>query len=326
MDFVATVGERFGALDILINNAAQTLYRPGAYHREVRAAEAEPLTGAAARLDVGATPAPGSGVVLLTSAAGLHAGTQAGPHAGTHAGPHAGMLAGMPAGGLPAGVAEAFFPAGFADETGEQLDLRRANSWTIRDADVSPDEWLQVHVVNAFAPFLLTSRLRPLMTAGGDRAGAGGAGARGAGGASMRGAGGASMRGAGSVSARGAGGADGEPWRHVVQVSAMEGSFSRQGKTVRHPHTNMAKASLNMMVRTVAADYVRDGVLMNAVDTGWVTDERPHPNKQYERAGGFRPPLDVVDGAARICHPIIAAERGEPVSGRFLKDYRSVPW
>ena len=239
LDFVAQVDQ----VDILVNNAAQTLARPVAYHREVLAAEAAPLHGRAAKLELTGSPVR-----------------------------------------APEIVAADFFPAGLTDETGQQLDLRPANSWVLHDAEVSPQEWLQVHVVNAFAPFLLTSRLRPLLAA------------------------------------------SPHPVRHVVQVSAMEGSFSRQTKTVRHPHTNMAKASLNMMVRTVAADYARDGILMNAVDTGWVTDEKPHPAKQAHRAAGFRPPLDVIDGAARVYHPIVAAANGEHLSGHFLKDYRKVAW
>jgi NAD(P)-dependent dehydrogenase (short-subunit alcohol dehydrogenase family) len=247
LDFVALVGRRFAGLDILVNNAAQTLYRPEAYHREVRAAESAALEGPAARIAIGAAPA-------ATTAQRL-----------------------------PAGL-DAFFPAGQVDETGQPLDLREVNSWVLSDADVSPHEWLQVHVVNAFAPFLLTSRLRPLMEA------------------------------------------SAHPQRHVVQVSAMEGSYSRSGKTTRHPHTNMAKAALNMLVRTVAADYLTSGIHMNSVDTGWVTDERPHPNKTAQRELGFRPPLDVVDGAARVYDPIVRGVRGAPVSGQFLKDYRSVPW
>jgi NAD(P)-dependent dehydrogenase (short-subunit alcohol dehydrogenase family) len=243
LDFVALAQKRLGGLDILINNAAQTLYRPGAYHREVRAAEEQELSGPAAR-------------VAITAGA-------------AH---------------VPATADELFFPAGQHDETGQQLDLRAVNSWVLHDGDVSPHEWLQVHVVNAFAPFLLTSRLRPLLTR------------------------------------------SRHPQRHVVQVSAMEGSFSRRGKTIRHPHTNMAKASLNMLVRTVAPDYAADGIHMNSVDTGWVTDERPHPGKTAQRDLGFRPPLDVVDGAARVYDPIVRGLRGEPVHGQFLKDYRSVPW
>ncbi|RGC66770.1 short chain dehydrogenase [Micromonospora sp. MW-13] len=247
LGLVSLVGRRFTGLDILVNNAAQTLWRPPAYHREVREAESTPLVGTAARIAVGAAPARPD-----------------------------------PA-GLPA-LLDAYFPAGRVDETGQPLDLREANSWVLRDADVTPHEWLQVHVVNAFAPFLLTSRLRPLLEA------------------------------------------SPHPQRHVVQVSAMEGSYSRAGKTVRHPHTNMAKASLNMLVRTVAADYVTSGIHMNSVDTGWVTDERPHPSKTHQREHGFRPPLDVIDGAARVYDPVVRGVNGAPVSGQFLKDYRSVPW
>jgi NAD(P)-dependent dehydrogenase (short-subunit alcohol dehydrogenase family) len=88
----------------------------------------------------------------------------------------------------------------------------------------------------------------------------------------------------------------------------------------------MAKASLNMLTRTVAGDYARDGIYMNSVDTGWVTDERSHPQKTAQRESGFRPPLDVVDGAARVYDPIVRGVGGEPVYGLFLKDYRSVDW
>jgi NAD(P)-dependent dehydrogenase (short-subunit alcohol dehydrogenase family) len=116
--------------------------------------------------------------------------------------------------------------------------------------------------------------------------------------------------------------------KHIVNVSAMEGQFYRAHKTDKHPHTNMAKAALNMLTRTSAADYVKDGIHMNSVDTGWVTDEDPleiAARKQQEH--GFHPPLDVVDGAARIVDPIFDGIRtGHHVWGLFLKDYRPVPW
>ncbi|GAA2459595.1 SDR family oxidoreductase [Actinomadura vinacea] len=264
-----TAHERFDHLDILINNAAQTIRRPAAYHREVHAAEAEPLTGPAARLEITGRgprePARGDGPdAALPALAPLPAEA-------------------MPAGPEPAGL-ETLFPAGRTDETGQPLDLRDRNSWSLRLHEVDPGEWLEVQMVNAFAPFLLTSRLRGLLEA--------------------------------------------SPWpdRYVVQVSAMEGSFSRKGKTVRHPHTNMAKASLNMMTRTAGADYAASGIHMTSVDTGWITDERPHPSKQAQRAIGFRPPLDVVDGAARVYDPVVRGVGGERLSGLFLKDYRPVEW
>jgi NAD(P)-dependent dehydrogenase (short-subunit alcohol dehydrogenase family) len=115
--------------------------------------------------------------------------------------------------------------------------------------------------------------------------------------------------------------------KHVVNVSAMEGQFYRAAKTDKHPHTNMAKAALNMMTRTSAADYVRDGIHMNAVDTGWVTDEDPALHAARKAELGFAPPLDIIDGAARIVDPIFAGElTGTHVWGQFLKDYKPAPW
>ena len=116
--------------------------------------------------------------------------------------------------------------------------------------------------------------------------------------------------------------------KHIVNVSAMEGQFYGHRKTTRHPHTNMAKAALNMMTRTAATDYFNDGIHMNSVDTGWVTDEDPMPiaaRKVVEQR--FHPPLDIVDGAARILDPIVSGcKTGQHVWGQFLKDYRPTDW
>jgi hypothetical protein len=178
------------------------------------------------------------------------------------------------------------FPEGRLDQDLQQVDLRDRNSWRLLLAEVSSVELLEVHLVNAVAPFIFNARLKPLMlrTPGRDK--------------------------------------------HIVNVSAVEGQFYRPFKTTRHPHTNMAKAALNMMTRTAATDYHADGIHMNSVDTGWVTDEDPLEIAERKVAEHrFHPPLDIVDGAARITDPIIGGiNTGVHVWGQFLKDYRPTDW
>ena len=180
---------------------------------------------------------------------------------------------------------ESLFPTGRFDEDGQQVDQRDVNSWRLRLHEVQTPELLEVHLVNAIAPYILNARLKPLMMKSGARD------------------------------------------LHIVNVSAMEGQFYRTTKTDKHPHTNMAKAALNMMTRTSAPDYVRDGIHMNAVDTGWVTDEDPAVHAARKAEEGFAPPLDIIDGAARIVDPIFSGvNTGNHVWGQFLKDYRPAPW
>jgi len=178
------------------------------------------------------------------------------------------------------------YPTGRLDADLQQVDLRDFNSWRMTLAEVPTAELLEVHLVNAVAPFVLNARLRPLLAA---------------------------------VPTRDA---------HVVNVSAMEGQFYRRWKTDKHPHTNMAKAALNMMTRTSATDYHADGIHMNSVDTGWVTDEDPaHHAVRKTAIHGFHPPLDIVDGAARIVDPVFdGVATGNQLWGLFLKDYKPAPW
>jgi NAD(P)-dependent dehydrogenase (short-subunit alcohol dehydrogenase family) len=178
------------------------------------------------------------------------------------------------------------YPDGRTDADLQQLDLRTQNSWRLTLAEVPTPELIEVQLVNAVAPFILCSRLKPLMLRqkSGDK--------------------------------------------HIVNVSAMEGIFSRGTKTDRHPHTNMAKAALNMLTLTSARDYVQDGIHMNAVDTGWVTDEDPavHATRKKEDLD-FEPPLDIVDGASRLCDPFFSGLlTGEQLWGKFLKDYKPSAW
>ena len=117
--------------------------------------------------------------------------------------------------------------------------------------------------------------------------------------------------------------------RFVINVSAMEGQFGRKNKTAFHPHTNMAKAALNMLTRTSAEDLASQGIFMNSVDTGWITDEKPVPlAKKVQEEHGFYPPLDIIDGAARVYDPIAVGcnEDATPLFGHFLKDYFPHPW
>ena len=176
--------------------------------------------------------------------------------------------------------------AGTAIDAGGLLpDLHDVNSWTQHVNEVDPLEMLEVQLANTTAPFILISKLRPSM--------------------------------ASSEAHR----------KYVVNVSAMEGVFGRGYKGPGHPHTNMAKAAVNMLTRTSAREmFESDRILMTSVDTGWITDERPHPTKVRLAEEGFHAPLDLVDGAARVYDPIVRGEAGEDLFGIFLKDYAPGSW
>ncbi len=114
---------------------------------------------------------------------------------------------------------------------------------------------------------------------------------------------------------------------YVVNVSAMEGVFARATRARATPKPTAAKAAMNMVTRTSAQEmFDTDGILMTSVDTGWITDERPHYDKLRLAEAGFHAPLDLVDGAARVYDPIVRGEAGEDLYGVFLKDYAPGKW
>jgi NAD(P)-dependent dehydrogenase (short-subunit alcohol dehydrogenase family) len=284
-DYLDATHER---LDYNINNACQTVRRPPAFYEHMMAAETAALAAlpAGVRRVLGAyegvrsadiVDGPGSTFaaaaldVRMSAAAGLT---------------RAAELSQVALLSEETQLTRELFPAGRFDQDLQQVDLRSRNSWRLLLAEVPAIELLEVHLVNAIAPFIINARLKPLLLRTPGRA------------------------------------------KHVVNVSAVEGQFYRRFKTTRHPHTNMAKAALNMMTRTSATDYHADGIHMNSIDTGWVTDEDPVEIAARKAADHrFHPPLDIVDGAARIVDPVITGvNTGKHVWGQFLKDYRSVPW
>ncbi|MEP9363072.1 SDR family NAD(P)-dependent oxidoreductase [Nocardioides sp. CN2-186] len=270
-----------GPLDILINNACQTVRRsPGSYAPLVEA-ERAPLPSGVTLPEI----------VTFDHISDAHPAAIAGTlrqHAVAHHETPAHTPASITSLALQAGNAslEAHLAGTAVDAGGLLPDLQTTNSWTQTVDEVDPLELLEVQLCNATAPFLLISRLRSSMRA--------------------------------STARR----------TYVVNVSAMEGQFGgRRYKGPGHPHTNMAKASLNMLTRTSAGEmFETDQILMNAVDTGWITDERPHQEKLRIAAEGWHAPLDLVDGAARVYDPIVRGEAGEDLYGHFLKDFEPVAW
>jgi NAD(P)-dependent dehydrogenase (short-subunit alcohol dehydrogenase family) len=263
-----------GPLDILINNAAQTVRRSASSYALLTEAEAE-------RLNPG--PLPELVTIGTDGPPGLIAASGDGEYSAPHWAPTPQILTEL---SLTAGSASAArVAAGRAIDAGGLIpDPDRINSWTQRVDEVDPIELLEVQLCNVAAPFILIARLRGALAASPARR------------------------------------------TYIVNVSAMEGQFSRGYKGPGHPHTNMAKAALNMLTRTSAQELRTDGILMTSVDTGWITDERPLPTKLRLAGSGFHAPLDLIDGAARVYDPIVRGEAGEELYGCFLKDYEPVPW
>ena len=291
--FARYVEHSFPRLDIIVNNACQTVRRPAGFYEDLLTNESRPAT------DFGPEVFP-----LLKSHESLKVALDGGRAISGGAGVDSAGLMSLGGGRSGIGVVASaalsqvryayddatrrddLFPQGKLDADLQQVDLRHQNTWRLSLAEVPTAEMLEVQLVNAVAPFILCARLKPLML---------------------------------RVPTED---------KHIVNVSAMEGIFSRGPKTDKHPHTNMAKAALNMMTLTASRDYAKDGIHMNAVDTGWVTDEDPavHAERKKEELD-FAPPLDIVDGAARVCDPFFSGLlTGAHVYGKFLKDYKPSNW
>ncbi len=289
--FCTHIENTFERLDVLINNAAQTVRRPSGFYAHLMENEERPL----AELPVGAQTVLTNHQICTNKLNSLisHDGELATnlpvswngdlPGIGLR---KSAMLSQIPYAYDNTLSTETVFPKGNLDADLQQVDLRTTNSWRLKLGEVPTSEMMEIQLVNAIAPFVLCNKLAPLMKR------------------------------------------DNTGMKHIINVSAMEGKFMRFHKGDRHPHTNMAKAALNMMTHTSASEFAEHGIYMNAVDTGWVTDEDPAQlSKLKEDLHDFQPPLDIVDGAARVMDPLFdGINTGEHWCGKFLKDYQPIDW
>lgn len=283
--------QHYDRLDILVNNAAQTVRRPPGFYAHMMPHE---------NLALSDLPQEARALLSDFQVCKNRIETMSLPHAESVAdlpitwtgkAPGIGLRASAQLSQIPyaydhALATEEIFPKGELDADLQQVDLRTVNSWRLKLGDIQTSEMLELQLVNSVAPFVLCNRLSTLMKR------------------------------------------DNTGQKHIVNVSAMEGKFFRFKKDDRHPHTNMAKAALNMLTHTSASDLAQYGIYMNAVDTGWVTDEDPVVLAQKKQdLHDFQPPLDIVDGAARVCDPFFhGILTGRHWCGKFLKDYFPIDW
>ncbi len=288
--FCNFIEQKYERLDILINNAAQTVRRPSGFYAHLMENEERPI----ASLPINVQNLLLDHTNCLDELKVLTTGFSSNENMPvTWHGPEPGIglrasakLSQIPYSFDNALVAKEVFPEGELDADLQQVDLRKTNSWRLKLGQIETTEMIEVQLVNSVAPFVLCNRLSEVMKN------------------------------------------DNTGKKHIINVSAMEGKFYRDFKEDRHPHTNMAKAALNMLTHTAAGTLAKDGIFMNAVDTGWVTDEDPAElAKRKQEEQDFHPPLDIVDGAARVLDPLFEGINTEKHwCGKFLKDYRPIAW
>eukprot|EP00941_MAST-03F_sp_MAST-3F-sp1_P000570 g570.t1 len=286
-NFCSLLIEKLPRLDVIVNNACQTIRRPVAYYSHLMPGESMQISdlpkdvrrllhqnqeyerNQASSLKIMQSPfVPSSTISAMSSA-------------------EKSQIALSTSDSLSKSKMKEMFPKHCFDVNGQQIDLREKTSWTMKLEEVGTPEIAEVFAINTLAPFILNGKLKKLFQK--DKNGA----------------------------------------KFIVNVSAMEGKFYRR-KSANHPHTNMAKAALNMMTRTSAVAYAKEGIFMNSVDTGWVNDEDPLPKATKKaKLQNFQTPIDEIDAAARVLDFVFTGINGggeNIVYGKFLKDYGETEW
>ncbi|PTX59202.1 short subunit dehydrogenase [Kordia periserrulae] len=246
-NFINYYKNTYNSLDILINNAAQTIKYTDQYYAPLIENEQQLLQNFSKQKQLIANETPVANVKLLEN------------------------------------HVEKSFVA--LNRFGQPVDNRAKNSWNATLEEISMQELIEVNLINQISPYFLIKELLPLLKNS-------------------------------SFSKK-----------YIINVTSSEGQFSYHNKTMFHPHTNMTKAALNMMTRTSAEAFSKDKIYMNAVDVGWISTGAREELREKQFQNGYIPPLDPVDGAARIVHPIYENEQNNSIFiGKLLKNYKIENW